>query len=113
MKDSYANKNVAVLGAGLSGTAAANLLRGEGANVTVLDSADESKLLKSTLDNLRSNGVRVVTGSAADSNRDNYDVVVLSPGIDPERSIHVAVLIAHVSRSAVKAFRQPFRDRVA
>jgi len=36
----YSGKNVAVLGAGLSGTAAAMLLQSEGASVTVLDSAD-------------------------------------------------------------------------
>jgi len=83
-KNDYANKNVAVLGAGLSGTAAALLLRSQGAQVTVLDSADEGKLLKSTLDDLRANGVRVITGDAADGNHDRYDLVVLSPGIDPD-----------------------------
>jgi UDP-N-acetylmuramoylalanine--D-glutamate ligase len=79
----YKNQNVAVLGAGLSGTAAALLLKSEGANVTVLDSADEKNLLKSTLDNLRSQGVRVVSGPAADKDPGKYDLVVLSPGIDP------------------------------
>jgi UDP-N-acetylmuramoylalanine--D-glutamate ligase len=83
----YQNKNVAVLGAGLSGTAAALLLKSEGANVTVLDSADESKLLKSTLDNLRSQGVRVIAGGAAETNSDKYDLAVLSPGIDPESAL--------------------------
>jgi UDP-N-acetylmuramoylalanine--D-glutamate ligase len=80
----YEKKNVAVLGAGLSGTAAALLLKSEGANVTVLDSADESKLLKATLDNLRAQGVRVVAGGEADGNADKFDFAVLSPGIDPE-----------------------------
>ena len=47
-----------MLGAGLSGTAAALLLRSEGAEVTVLDSADEKTLLKSTIENLRARGVR-------------------------------------------------------
>ncbi|MBV9008070.1 MAG: UDP-N-acetylmuramoyl-L-alanine--D-glutamate ligase [Verrucomicrobia bacterium] len=84
MSGGYQNKDVAVLGAGLSGTAAANLLRSEGANVTILDSADEGKLLRSTLDSLRNNGSRVITGAAADANRDAYDLVVLSPGIDPD-----------------------------
>jgi len=56
----YKNQNVAVLGAGLSGSAAALLLASEGAQVTVLDSATENNLLKSTLDNLRAHGVRVV-----------------------------------------------------
>jgi UDP-N-acetylmuramoylalanine--D-glutamate ligase len=79
----YSNKNVAVLGAGLSGAAAALLLRSEAANVTVLDSADEKKLLRSTLDNLRGQGVRVIAGSDADRNSDEYDLIVASPGIDP------------------------------
>jgi UDP-N-acetylmuramoylalanine-D-glutamate ligase len=52
---------------GLSGSAAALLLASEGAQVTVLDSADENNLLKSTLDNLRAHGVRVVCGSEAES----------------------------------------------
>lgn len=79
----YSNQNVAVLGAGLSGAAAALLLRSEGANVTVLDSAEEKRLLRSTIDNLRAQGVRVICGSDADQNSDKYDFVVASPGIDP------------------------------
>lgn len=84
MNGRFQNKNVAVLGAGLSGSAAALLLQANGANVSVLDSAEESKLLKSTLDNLRAKGVRVITGAEAESNRDAYNLVVLSPGIDPD-----------------------------
>ncbi len=79
----YSGKNVAVLGAGLSGTAAALLLQSKGAEVTVLDSADEAKLLKSTLDNLRARGVTVRTGPAAEIDSAPFDLVVLSPGIDP------------------------------
>jgi UDP-N-acetylmuramoylalanine--D-glutamate ligase len=83
----YSNQNVAVLGAGLSGAAAALLLRSEGANVTVLDSADEKKLLRSTIDNLRGQGIRVIAGPDADSDSNNYDFVVTSPGIDPASSL--------------------------
>jgi UDP-N-acetylmuramoylalanine--D-glutamate ligase len=79
----YSGKHVAVLGAGLSGTAAALLLRKEGAEVTVLDSAEENKLLKSTIKNLRGRGVTVRCGTAAESDASPYDLVVLSPGIDP------------------------------
>jgi UDP-N-acetylmuramoylalanine--D-glutamate ligase len=79
----YKNQNVAVLGAGLSGTAAALLLKAEGAKVTVLDSAEEKNLLKSTLDNLREQGVHVISGPAAETATTPYDFVVLSPGIDP------------------------------
>src|SRR5215475_14229499 len=83
----YKNQNVAVLGAGLSGSAAALLLASEGARVTVLDSADEHNLLKSTMDNLRAHGVRVVCGSEADRDSSTYKWMVLSPGIDPVSSL--------------------------
>lgn len=79
----YEGKKVAVLGAGLSGTAAALLLRSEGADVTVLDSADEKALLKSTIENLRARGITVRCGPAAEEGGSPYDFVVLSPGIDP------------------------------
>jgi UDP-N-acetylmuramoylalanine--D-glutamate ligase len=79
----YQGKKVAVLGAGLSGTAAAFLLHREGADVTVLDSADEATLLKSTVENLRAQGVKVRCGPAAEEDSAQYDFVVLSPGIDP------------------------------
>ena len=60
------------------------LLRSHDANVSVLDSATENKLPESTIKNLRDHGVRVISGSDAETNRDSYDLVVLSPGIDPE-----------------------------
>src|SRR4029077_9087842 len=79
----YKNQNIAVLGAGLSGNAAALLLRSEGAHVTVLDSAEEKNLLKSTIYNLRAQDVRVICGAAADKDSSMYRMAVLSPGIDP------------------------------
>jgi UDP-N-acetylmuramoylalanine--D-glutamate ligase len=79
----YENQKIAVLGAGLSGTAAALLLKTEGAQVTVLDSAEEKNLLKSTIDDLRTQGVRVICGTAANEDSIIYKLVVLSPGIDP------------------------------
>src|SRR4030095_16350862 len=62
-------------------------LASEGAQVTVLDSAGENSLLKSTLDNLRAHGVRIVCGSEAEQNSSGYDWMVLSPGIDPVSSL--------------------------
>src|SRR4029453_8865809 len=79
----YKDQNIAVLGAGLSGSAAALLLRSEDAQVTVLDSAEEKNLLKSTIDNLRAQDVRVICGAAADEDSSAYQMAVLSPGIDP------------------------------
>ena len=80
----YEGKKAVVLGAGLSGTAAALLLRSEGASVTVLDSAAEKTLLKSTIENLRAQGITVHCGPAAEEDSSPCDFVVLSPGIDPE-----------------------------
>jgi UDP-N-acetylmuramoylalanine--D-glutamate ligase len=79
----YKNQNIAVLGAGLSGTAAALLLNSGGAQVTVLDGAEERNLLKSTIDSLRAQGIRVTCGTAADDDSSTYQLAVLSPGIDP------------------------------
>lgn len=76
-----------MLGAGLSGTAAALLLKAEGADVTLLDDAEEKNLLKSSIDNLRTNGIRVICGAAAaklDSFKPaSFKLAVVSPGIDP------------------------------
>jgi UDP-N-acetylmuramoylalanine--D-glutamate ligase len=79
----YENQNIAVLGAGLSGSAAALLLSSQGAQVSVLDSAEEKSLLKSTIDDLRTHGVRVICGAAADEDSAAYRMAILSPGIDP------------------------------
>ena len=79
----YKDKNIAVLGAGLSGTAAALLLQSKGARVTVLDSAEEKNLLKATLENLRTRGVNVICGAAAEEDSSPCQMAVLSPGIDP------------------------------
>jgi len=79
----YTDRKVAVLGAGLSGTAAAHLLKDEGAAVTVLDAADEKTILKTTIEGLRARGIEVICGPAAERNSSYFEMVVLSPGIDP------------------------------
>lgn len=82
MKPNYKNKNVAVLGAGRSGKAAALLLAEEGARVTMLDSAPEEKL--AGLEPLRSKGVYLLCGPLAEEDPTVYDLGIYSPGIDPE-----------------------------
>lgn len=82
MNARYANKHIAVLGAGESGEAAAVLLAGEGAVVTVLDTAEENKLRKK-IDALGARGIRVLASLAAEHDLTRYDLAVLSPGIDP------------------------------
>jgi UDP-N-acetylmuramoylalanine--D-glutamate ligase len=75
-------KHIAVLGAGESGESAAKLLVAEGARVTVLDSGSEEKLTpkKTALESL---GIALISGTGADVDKGQYDLGVLSPGIDP------------------------------
>ncbi len=74
------NKRAAVLGLGSSGEAAARLLQRRGASVTVFDSGTPDAL---KVQSLRDLGISVVTGVAADTAKADYDLSVLSPGIDP------------------------------
>jgi UDP-N-acetylmuramoylalanine--D-glutamate ligase len=76
------NQRIAVLGAGESGEAAALLLQQLGAMVTILDTAEENRL-RAKIDALRTRGVRVISGKAAQADTGTYDRVILSPGIDP------------------------------
>ncbi|MEI8342091.1 MAG: Mur ligase family protein, partial [Verrucomicrobiota bacterium] len=78
----YQGKNIAVLGAGESGAAAAVLLAEEGALVTLLDSADPEKL-RAKMEKLAEKGIKLVAGEAADNDPAAYDFGVISPGIDP------------------------------
>src|SRR3954452_5690892 len=79
----YTDRKVAVLGAGLSGTAAAHLLKDEGAAVTVLDAAEERTILKTTIEGMRARGIEVICGPEAERYSEYVEMVVLSPGIDP------------------------------
>src|SRR3954454_9659607 len=79
----YTDRKVAVLGAGLSGTAAAHLLKDEGAAVTVLDSAEERTILKTTIEGMRARGIEVICGPDAERYSEYVEMGVLSPGIDP------------------------------
>ena len=85
MTPDYKNKTVAVLGAGRSGKAAALLLAGEGAKVTMLDSAPEEKL--AGLEPLRAQGVYLLCGPLAEEDPTVYDLGIYSPGIDPELAL--------------------------
>lgn len=82
MKPCYTNQQIAVLGLGSSGEAAALRLLEEGARVTVLDSGDSEKIHAAAA-TLRAAGARVLLGGEAASDATIYDLGVLSPGIDP------------------------------
>ena len=77
----YDGRAVVVLGLGRSGIAAARLLLRNGARVTVCDSG-ESETMQERAALLRKEGARVLTGTAAETDRDAYWLAILSPGIE-------------------------------
>lgn len=78
----YSGKTAVVLGLGHSGEAAALLLSEEGATVTVCESL-ETPSLRERAAKLEAQGIKVLFGPAADMDPTEYDVCILSPGIDP------------------------------
>ncbi len=80
----YQGQDIAVLGAGRSGEAAAILLIALGARVTVLDSAAAQSLGADKIEKLNGMGVNVITGTAAENHTARFDLAILSPGIDPK-----------------------------
>ena len=78
----YSGKTAVVLGLGHSGEAAALLLSEEGATVTVCESK-ETPSLRERAAKLEAQGIKVLFGAAADTDPTEYDVCILSPGIDP------------------------------
>lgn len=78
----YSGKTAVVLGLGHSGEAAALLLSEEGATVTVCESK-ETPSLRERASALEAQGIKVLFGTAADTDTTDYDVCILSPGIDP------------------------------
>jgi len=91
----YSGKNAVVLGLGHSGEAAAMLLQEEGARVTICESAD-NPALRLKAEKLEALGISVLLGSRADTDPSDYDVCVLSPGIDP-----AVLLVQNVLRKKV------------
>jgi len=82
----YNGKKIAVLGAGESGVAAALLLAGEGATVTLLDSAAPDRL-RSVAEKIAPHNISLLAGTAADDDPSRYDLGILSPGIDPSAQL--------------------------
>ncbi len=80
----YKGKKVAVLGLGRSGEAAAILLFGLGAQVSVLDSASPETIDESKTQKLGGMGLHILAGKRAEETDVAYDLAVLSPGIDPK-----------------------------
>jgi UDP-N-acetylmuramoylalanine--D-glutamate ligase len=79
----FERTSAVVLGLGSSGEAAARLLRQEGAEVTVLDSTESDALIEKA-HKLNQLGVKTILGPAAERANLRSELVVLSPGIDPQ-----------------------------
>jgi UDP-N-acetylmuramoylalanine--D-glutamate ligase len=79
----FERTSAVVLGLGTSGEAAAKLLRRQGANVVVLDSAESSTLVDKAKQ-LKPIGIQTILGRTAERVDLHSDLVVLSPGIDPQ-----------------------------
>jgi len=74
-----------VLGLGISGMEAANLLKDKGADVTVRDNASDAKVSQRA-EALRARGVTVELGADVQTTT-RFDFCVLSPGINPNAPI--------------------------
>jgi len=75
-----AGKKVAVLGLGVSGEAAAELLLDRGALVTVIDELAGNELSERAA-RLRLIGAEVILGNNAAAGREDFELLVVSPGI--------------------------------
>ena len=86
---SYQNQSALVIGAGISGFAAAAYLAAAGARVTLSDAKNEADAEKDALtqkhiEDLRAQGISCVFGAQREELLDGTDLIVLSPAV-PER----------------------------
>jgi UDP-N-acetylmuramoylalanine--D-glutamate ligase len=90
----WRDRRVVVVGAGLSGIAAARLLHDCGAHVRVNDARDEADIADAA--RLREAGIELVAGGHPDDLWDDADCAVFSPGIRPDAPVTVAAAAAGV-----------------
>src|SRR5438128_7888014 len=83
---SVEGQRVVVVGAARSGIAAAELLIGRGAHVTVSESRGEIAEAQS----LRQRGAALELGGHQIQTFENADLIVLSPGVPPEQPVIAA-----------------------
>lgn len=89
--DNYKNKNILVIGLGKSGVGVAKLLFKLGAQVTVNDASTPKDMTE--VDELKSLGIRVITGSHPMTLVDeNFSLVVKNPGINYDNVLVAAFL---------------------
>ena len=77
----FLNKNIIVLGAGISGVGVAKLCKKLGANVALSDTKPEEKI-KFDLQELKNCGVTLLLGKPQEESMlDNLDYLIVSPGV--------------------------------
>lgn len=76
----FNNKNIVVVGAGISGIAVATILAGKGASVTLNDNKKEEALLHD-VSPAREAGVHIALGYQDNSILEGADMLVISPGV--------------------------------
>ena len=86
---SYHNQSALVIGAGISGFAAAKYLAAQGARVVLSDAKDETDaerdpLTQQHIEDLRAQGITCVFGAQREELLGGVDLLVLSPAV-PER----------------------------
>jgi len=77
----FNGKRIVVIGAGVSGIAAAEVLAGQGAMVTLNDAKPQSALDAKGLNKLTSLGVNLILGQQDESVLNGQNLVVISPGV--------------------------------
>lgn len=76
----FANKQILVVGAGISGIAVAEILAGKGASVTLNDNKQEQDLLHDVSPACNA-GVKIALGYQDNSLLEDTDMLVISPGV--------------------------------
>ena len=76
----FANKKLVVIGAGISGIAAAKLAKKSGATVCLSDAKEESAI-KYDLEELRASGIEVVLGPQTEELLADVDYLIISPAV--------------------------------
>ncbi|HJO30989.1 MAG TPA: UDP-N-acetylmuramoyl-L-alanine--D-glutamate ligase [Acidobacteriota bacterium] len=94
-KAAWQNRSVVVVGAGVSGVAAAQLLLDCGAEVTLTDTRPESEM--PNLIELTERGVRLVAGGHPSTLWPSVDSAVFSPGIRPDAPVTIEAREAGVT----------------
>lgn len=95
MEGRYQNKNVLVIGLGISGRAAAQFLLHQGAKVRGIDKNAELLQKNDALAVLRTQGL-VTSHESQDLDMGQFDLVVISPGIPPTHPFYEAARRARI-----------------